>query len=443
MAEIISAFNAHAPAVVRTLAVLELQLALLALLVWALDRRLRPATPTLRYGLWLLVLLKALLPPLWTLPPSAAAAAILENFDFLPVTAATTTTVPASLTAAGMLLAGWILAALAWLGLAVTRYLSLRRALRLAQPIQLPAGTADLSCAGQWPRLFRAEHLCSPLATGWWRPGIYLNDAALTAESTTLRALLCHELAHIRQRDSWVLLLQTLAQILHPFNPAIWLMNARLARYRELRCDDFALQQTAIAPRCYGEMLLHFLEAEATPRPLPFSAAFFEAKAEIKQRLTHLFSPKEADMKIKSWRQGLLFAALLLFLTAVSWNCRQEAQTPPQDLTAAGAHDLNAPDTEAGFDVAPAILTQAMPVYPAEARKAGVECDVWLQVRVSEQGRVEEVSVKKCDQPAQGFEEAAMTAMRQWTFKPATKNEKPVAAVITVPFKFKLQEKQG
>jgi len=62
-------------------------------------------------------------------------------------------------------------------------------------------------------------------------------------------------------------------------------------------------------------------------------------------------------------------------------------------------------------------IKKAQPAYPSEARAASVSGLVKVQVLISEDGRVIEVT------PLEGPEqlhEAAIEAARQWTFKPAT-----------------------
>jgi TonB family protein len=79
------------------------------------------------------------------------------------------------------------------------------------------------------------------------------------------------------------------------------------------------------------------------------------------------------------------------------------------------------------------LVTSVPPVYPPPARAAQVQGSVVLQVEISTEGRVENVSV------ASGhavLNEAAMQAVRQWTFKPFVLNGQtiPVTTTVTVPF---------
>lgn len=76
------------------------------------------------------------------------------------------------------------------------------------------------------------------------------------------------------------------------------------------------------------------------------------------------------------------------------------------------------------------------PVYPENARRAKIGAKVFLQVIVERDGSVGEVSVLRCNRPDLGFEDAAVAAVRQWRYEPATQNGNPVVAVITVIVEF-------
>jgi TonB family protein len=94
---------------------------------------------------------------------------------------------------------------------------------------------------------------------------------------------------------------------------------------------------------------------------------------------------------------------------------------------------------KADLEKMPEAKTRAGVVYPEEAKKAGVEGIVYVQMFVDEHGKVTEAKVLKSD--AKVLEKAALDAARQWTFSPGiSKDKKPVGVSITVPFKFKLED---
>lgn len=85
----------------------------------------------------------------------------------------------------------------------------------------------------------------------------------------------------------------------------------------------------------------------------------------------------------------------------------------------------------------PEKITSPPPQYTEIARKARIQGVVILQSIIDEQGNVTEVSVLKG--LPMGLSEAAMNAVRQWKFKPATLNGKPVAVYFNLTVNFQLQ----
>jgi protein TonB len=83
----------------------------------------------------------------------------------------------------------------------------------------------------------------------------------------------------------------------------------------------------------------------------------------------------------------------------------------------------------------PEPITRVNPIYPDLAREAGVDGQVNVQALVGKDGRVKDVRVVKS---IPMLDEAAKAAVRQWVFKPALSNNKPVAVWVGVPVKFSL-----
>ncbi|HEU4578666.1 MAG TPA: TonB family protein, partial [Polyangiaceae bacterium] len=98
-----------------------------------------------------------------------------------------------------------------------------------------------------------------------------------------------------------------------------------------------------------------------------------------------------------------------------------------------------APQQGAPAGVTPPRLLQFVDApYPKEALDAGLTADVLLRLRVEADGSVSEAEVL---QPAgHGFDEAAVSAARQFKFEPAQRNGKPVAARIPFRYSFTLKE---
>ncbi|HEV2379808.1 MAG TPA: M56 family metallopeptidase [Terriglobia bacterium] len=83
----------------------------------------------------------------------------------------------------------------------------------------------------------------SPSVAGWLRPVLLLPAASLlNLNVEQLEAVLAHELAHIRRHDYLVNVLQTLAETLFFYQPAVWWVSSCIRNERELCCDDLAVE---------------------------------------------------------------------------------------------------------------------------------------------------------------------------------------------------------
>ena len=81
-----------------------------------------------------------------------------------------------------------------------------------------------------------------PLVVGCLRPIVVLPIAAMSHLSVAqVEAILAHELAHVRRHDFAVNLMQTIAETLLFYHPAVWWLSARIRDEREHCCDDVAV----------------------------------------------------------------------------------------------------------------------------------------------------------------------------------------------------------
>ncbi|HXV74981.1 MAG TPA: TonB family protein [Candidatus Polarisedimenticolaceae bacterium] len=96
----------------------------------------------------------------------------------------------------------------------------------------------------------------------------------------------------------------------------------------------------------------------------------------------------------------------------------------------AGAGDVTNPELIAE--------SKLEPEYPELARVARLEGNVILQAIIKSDGTVGDVEVLRTNRPGMGFEDAAIKAVRQWRYKPALQNGKPVEVYFTVFVDFKL-----
>jgi bla regulator protein blaR1 len=82
-----------------------------------------------------------------------------------------------------------------------------------------------------------------PMVIGWLKPLILLPIGTVNNMSASqVEAIIAHELAHIAGKDYLFNTLQTIAEILFYYHPAIWWISAVIRAERENRCDDAAVE---------------------------------------------------------------------------------------------------------------------------------------------------------------------------------------------------------
>ena len=84
----------------------------------------------------------------------------------------------------------------------------------------------------------------------------------------------------------------------------------------------------------------------------------------------------------------------------------------------------------------PVVVKEVHPHYPAAALKAGISGTVEMQALVHEDGTVSNVTVTKSLDTEYGLDDAAVNALKQWVFRPGTKEEKPVRVLVDVQMSF-------
>jgi len=90
-----------------------------------------------------------------------------------------------------------------------------------------------------------------------------------------------------------------------------------------------------------------------------------------------------------------------------------------------------------GEAMANMVVRHEPPVYPPDARKAGISGSVMLSVVVGEDGAVKEVTFRE---GPQALAQAALDAVRKWTYKPTMLNDEPVEVETSVTVNFTLQD---
>lgn len=197
------------------------------------------------------------------------------------------------------------------------------------------------------PVLLGSEH-ASPSVFGWLKPVILVPGALLTKLSTAeVEALLAHEISHIARHDYVWLLLQSIAESLLFFNPAVWLLSHLMREERECACDDLAARVLGSRLRVARALVeLEHLRLEPTWSP---AAGGGNVASRIRRQLG---MPAIVQQGWKIWSLGLAILGCLAYIfspsspnpTAVSaatprqrmitirWNAQHDGSTPGLQL---------------------------------------------------------------------------------------------------------------
>jgi TonB family protein len=89
------------------------------------------------------------------------------------------------------------------------------------------------------------------------------------------------------------------------------------------------------------------------------------------------------------------------------------------------------------FDKEPMVIKKVEPKYPKKALADSVEGDVLLKVLVDTSGNAVDPEIISSENRI--FNQAALTAARQWKFTPAVLKGEPVAVWVSIPFRFRLK----
>ena len=156
----------------------------------------------------------------------------------------------------------------------------------------------------------------SPALYGLIRPWLLLPEGLLQNFShDELRHVFLHELGHVKRRDIAVNWLAAVLQVLHWFNPMVWLALSRMRADRELACDALAL--SCAAPdesKAYGQTIIKLLEGCARPVRLPGLVGILEDQGQMKRRIAMIARFQKAP-RWSVWALLVLIALGLVTLT--------------------------------------------------------------------------------------------------------------------------------
>jgi len=328
---------------------------LLLIIDFVLQKRMRAV---FRYGLWMLLFVKLLLPASFTLPtgvgywlgnyftpevtitesmsPVAEAVPIVVDRQAgpVPVEAAPLLEAPTlreTLGAAveleridwqGFAFLSWLAGMLVLSALLVQRVCFVKRLVAQGRAADEPLFRLLDECRcrigiQEKIDLRISDTMLSPAVCGLFRPTILIPNVLLDKLSPEkLKVVLMHELAHVKRADVWVNLLQTIFQIVYFYNPFIWMANTMIRRAREQAVDEMVLVTLRPETKQYSNTLLDIAEMMLW-RP-SFSLGLIgvvESKRALERRIKHMLNrpiPKRSNLGICGFLAIIVIGIVIL-----------------------------------------------------------------------------------------------------------------------------------
>jgi beta-lactamase regulating signal transducer with metallopeptidase domain len=339
---------------------------MLAALAWGLSRIWRH--PSWVYGLWFIVLLKFITPPLFELPlsimtlshkelpaqptmirgdthdsaqrgdsevdqplvdstneatpalPSAPRNDALHQFQdrSLPGRSASAYSHPTNWR--NWLIAIWMAGTIVWLACAVfrvRRFSSILAKATVAPPeLQAEiAAVARVLSLRQIPDCRVVSGVMSPLIWPLRRQPILLVPASLIANlnDDERSSLWAHELAHLRRHDHWVCWLEIVALAIYWWHPVAWIAKRQLHRAAEEACDALVVWSFPDRARSYASALFKTIEFLRPSRIVtPPEAVGFGEGRQLKRRFEMILRNPIRYPLSRPLRTALFVAALIV-----------------------------------------------------------------------------------------------------------------------------------
>lgn len=321
--------------------------------------------------------------------------------------------------------------------------------------------------------VFTSRKIFGPLAIGIFKPLIILpHDLYKKLKDNEIRGILLHELSHVYHKDQISGILQRLAAALHWWNPIVYTLSADLSRAREEISDSHVLLEND--KKEYAECLINLAERTSLLSRLPVVTGMASPHFPLKDRVTNILS-KERIMEttLKKSTIWMIVLASLFILGIISGHrltfasaektikegikIKDAAEVKPKTEPSPTAKakplgvekPMPAPQEKSEkvdklklgktIFAKPKLVKKVEPVYPDEAKEAGLEGAVVVEGLADEKGKVVKVKIIKGEHEL--LNNSAIAAVKQWEYEPFIINGKPKRFEFTVTMRFKLNEK--
>lgn len=158
--------------------------------------------------------------------------------------------------------------------------------------------------------IYLSERVKVPVMMGAIRPFILLPVNIITQlDDVQLKAIVMHELAHIKRHDYLLNLLQVIVETVLFFNPFVWLINGIIRREREHCCDDMVIVYSQ-QPYEYATALASLEEYRAAS---PTSLAATGNKNHLFTRIKRIIEMKKTSVS-HHYLPGVVLLCIMLLI---------------------------------------------------------------------------------------------------------------------------------
>ena len=276
-----------------------------------------------------------------------------------------------------------------------------------------------------------SRQIAGPVALGFRRKLVLMPfEMASSLARQELHAVIAHEFAHLRRGDFLKNLFYEVLAMPVSYHPLLWLTQQRLRESREVVCDEMAAE---VAGRQeYARSLLRLaslvLERGRNGHVIGIAVGIFDANV-FERRVMRLTMKEDA-------LSGIRRVAVMLGCAALAIGCcgTALALSMPVDPLVGAATGFQAPSNPKSIHVSAGEMTGnkiagSNPVYPPDAKKAGVQGTVVLSAVISKEGTVENLQVMEGPKELQ---KASLDAVQNWKYRPYLLNGEPIEVETTI-----------
>ncbi|MFT3711431.1 MAG: M56 family metallopeptidase [Archangium sp.] len=159
-----------------------------------------------------------------------------------------------------------------------------------------------------------------PMTWGVIDPVVAVPMSSVDWPEERLEAVLLHELAHVRRRDTLTQFLAQLACAAYWFHPMVWFAARQLRVLREYACDDEVITH-GVRPSSYAEELLQLIQNVKRRDSLSGATLGMARRSQFKERLLSMLDPAVRRARLPKQRAismaliAVAFTSLLVVVT--------------------------------------------------------------------------------------------------------------------------------